>query len=360
MAELLKLVYNQVFIDKLAKSIHSEYANFDYKSFSDSIFDSKWDNLELKERMHHITTQINKHLPFTYQKQIEILNKVVPQFSGYPAMLFPNFIEKYGLDDYQISIKALEYFTQFSTSEFAVRPFIIKYPKQTMGQMLKWSKHTNFHVRRLASEGCRPLLPWATKLHVFVKNPEALISILENLKADKEDYVYRSVANNLNDISKNHPQLVIDLCTKWIKANHKNTNWLIKHALRTLLKKGNQDAMKLFGFGKIEGLKINTFNINDNQIKIGDSSFLNIEVENTSQKAKFRLEYAILYLKNNGKHNPKTFQIKEQELAKGEKISVSKKLNFHNLTTRKHYKGEHFIVLKINGIETKKIDFKLI
>lgn len=360
MAEQLKFWYNEIFVDQLAKALKKEHTDFNTNSFKISVFDTNWDNLELKERMHHITEQIHIHLPLNYRQQIELIDKIVPQFGGMTAMIFPNFVEKYGITDYKTSIRALELYTQFSTSEFAIRPFIIKYPKQSMQQVLEWSTHSNHHVRRLASEGCRPLLPWAMKLHAMVDNPSPIIPVLENLKNDNEDYVYRSVANNLNDISKNHPELVISLCKKWQIGASKNTQWLIKHALRTLLKKGNLEAMQIFGFGDIEGVKVNNLSIDNSKIKIGDSTYFGLQFINNSKTAKYRLEYTIMYLKKNGKHNPKVFQLKETKVEENESIDIKKKLTFTDFSTRKHYKGEHFLILKVNGIEIQKIGFELI
>lgn len=360
MAEQLKLWYNEIFIDQLAKAIKKEYSNFNINSFKTSVFDNHWDNLELKERMHHITYNMHLHLPFDYTKQINIINKIVSQFNGLTAMIFPNFVEKYGMTDYKTSIEALELYTQYSTSEFAIRPFIIKHPTKTINQMIVWSKHPNHHVRRLASEGCRPLLPWAMKLKDLVIDPTPIIPILENLKNDNEDYVYRSVANNLNDISKHHPELVIKLCKNWKKDASKNTEWLIKHALRTLLKQGNLEAMKLFGFGDTHGIKINELKLEKTNINIGDSTYFNLNLTNQSKTAKFRLEYIIMYLKKNGKHNPKVFQLKEITISNHETIDLRKKLTFTDFTTRKHYQGKHFLILKVNGVELKKIEFELI
>ena len=310
--------------------------------------------------MHHITQEINNHLPFEYKEQINIIDKIVIQFNGLTAIIFPNFIEKYGIDDYETSIKAIELYTQFSTSEFAIRPFIIKYPTKTMAKMLDWSIHKSHHTRRLASEGCRPLLPWAMKLQNMVEDPSLIIPILENLKDDQEDYVYRSVANNLNDISKNQPDLVISLCKKWNKEASVNTPWLIKHALRTLLKKGNLEAMKMFGFGDVTGIKINQLIIDKPLIKIGESTYFNLNITNHSKTAKYRLEYTIMYFKKNGKRNPKVFQLRETQIGVNESIDIKKKLTFTDFSTRKHYAGEHFLILKVNGIEMKTIGFDLI
>ena len=350
-------MFSEALVDKLSNDISIVDRGFDSKSFQKAIIDESWADRELKNRANHIAEKFDQFLPYSFEKQVEILSKVAQNFNGFVGTIFPTFIEKYGLDDPEISIPTLADFTTYSTSEFAIRPFLVKYP-ETLKTLYKWSTHENYHVRRLASEGCRPLLPWATKLHQFVVDPAPIIPILKNLRNDPEDYVYRSVANNLNDISKNQPELVLDLCKDWVNES-KTTHWVSKHALRTLLKKGNQEAMQLFGFGSINSIVITEFNLNHSSIAIGDETVFNITLQNTGRTAKFRLEYAISYLRQNGQHKEKVFQLRELEIKQNEVVRFSKKLSFKELSTRKHYAGEHYITLKINGKSTETIHFKL-
>ncbi len=357
MAEPLKNMYNPDFVQNLSTALQNVDEKFQQKAFTKSVLNSEWNDLELKSRTLHISTQMEAYLQYDYKEQIDVLRKVAPHFSGFTATIFPTFVEIFGLTYVETSLHALEEFTQYSTSEFAIRPFLANDPN-LIQVMYKWSKSPNFHVRRLASEGCRPLLPWAMKLHNYVADPTPLIPILETLKNDPEDYVYRSVANNLNDISKNHPDLVLNLCKKWIKES-KTTQWVAKHALRTLLKKGNQSAMALFDFGSIKAIKTNTFRVLDKQIKIGNASKLEIGIANKGALAKFRLEYAVRYLKNNGSHNEKVFQLRETKVATGETLEFTKKVDFKDLSTRKHYAGLHYFILKVNGIPVERIEFEL-
>jgi len=358
MAEPLKDQYTQDWITQLGLAIQTVDSGFNQKHFLKRVLDDQWELRELKDRMRHIAEVMNQNISGDYSDQIAVLSRVAPHFKGLTALVFPTFVELYGLDNFERSIEALEVFTCYSTAEFAIRPFIVKYP-DTMKKMLEWSEHDNFHVRRLASEGCRPLLPWAMKLKAFEKDPTPILPILENLRNDPEDYVYRSVANNLNDISKNHPDLVLDLCESWINES-KTTHWVCKHALRTLLKKGNQRAMQLFGFGSVDQLDLLKFELKNSPIKIGDGTTFELILKNTGAQQKFRLEYAIGYLKKAGHHNEKVFQIKETALKQKQETKIVKKLLFKNLTTRKHYKGQHYIYLIINGKKIVKREFELV
>jgi len=167
---------------------------------------------------------------------------------GYWLMPIAKFVEKYGLDDFNVSMKAIEEITKRNTGEYTIRPFIEKYPKRTMKKMLRWSKNKNKHVRRLASEGCRPKLPWASKLQLFVDDPNPILPILENLKDDNSKYVQKSVANNLNDILKDNYPIAINMIKKWANDNPTlERKWIIKHALRNQLKKKNTVAISIMG-----------------------------------------------------------------------------------------------------------------
>jgi len=356
MAEQLKYVYTEDYIKNLGNKIKENYKDFDEKAFLLSIFDTSWDDLELKQRMRHIAIKLNKALPFSYEKQLSILKPVSKSFSSFEAMFFQDFVEVYGLDDFENSMKALEVFTIDSSSEFAIRQFILKYEDNTIHQMKLWTKSKNEHLRRLASEGCRPRLPWAVALECFKKNPKKVLEILEILKNDESVYVQKSVANNLNDISKDNPHLVI----KFVKNNlgkTKQLDWICKHASRTLLKKGNKEILKLFNFDKSSHINIKNFSC-DSSVKINDNLDFSFILEANENIGNVRVEYIIDYLKSNQKHNKKIFMISQNEIKTTSK-SFLKKQSFKNMTTRKHYTGKHYISILINGEEKIKKEFYL-
>lgn len=358
MADQLKHMFSKSLVEELSDELKRHSKNFNSSQFEKNILNSVWENRELKDRMHHITFQMHTNLHLDYCDQLDILDKIVSKFTGFPGTIFPNFVEHFGKDSEKRSLEALKYYTQFSTSEFAIRPFLKQNPK-IIKELYSWSKDKNHHVRRLASEGCRPLLPWAMKLDQYVKDPQPIIPILERLNNDKEDYVYRSVANNLNDISKHHPALVLDLGKKW-KGKSKTTDWVLKHALRTLLKKGEPKAMNLFGFETKKTLSVSEFRMNKSSVKIGDHTQMTLKIKNNGVSSKFRLEYIVSYLKKNGSYNDKVFQISEKEFSKNQEEIFVKKIDFKNLSTRKHYPGKHFISLKINGVVREKTGVVLI
>ncbi len=356
MAELLKNIYTTTYISSLAEKIKEHYSSFESEKFITSVFDETWKSLELKNRMRHIALKLHAFLPLSYEHQLEILKPVSNDFVSYEAMFFQDFVEVFGLDNFVVSMQALGVFTIDSSSEFAIRKFILKYEEKTMQQMHIWAKSKNEHLRRLASEGCRPRLPWAIALPKYKKNPTEVLKILEVLKNDNSKYVQKSVANNLNDISKDNPNVVI----KFVKENLGKSislDWICKHASRTLLKQGNPTVLSLFGFCDVSHVNIINFKY-DKLVNIQGDFHFSFDLRSEKKLGNLRIEYAIYYKKANGHHAKKVFMISQSDIKQTLK-SIIKKQSFRNLTTRKHYSGEHFIVLILNGIEKEKRSFIL-
>ena len=363
--EPLKYIYEKPFAYNFGKALKKINTSVDITILENEIYSENWEKLELKERMKHLTSILHKYLNSNFEKAslqiIELISCLDSKDYKYSALAFlflPDYIETYGKQHFEISMKTIENITAFSTCEFAVRPFIKHNPERAFEILYSWSRHKNFHLRRLASEGCRPKLPWAMALKDLQKDPSPIIPILENLKNDSEDYVYRSVANNLNDISKNHPELVLNLCAKW-KDKSKNTDWLVKHALRTLLKAGNQKAMKIFGYGDDKNISIQNFKLKNVNVKIGTYLEFSFELQN-KKKALNRLEYAIYFRKQNGDLGKKVFKISEKEYQAASLNFINKKHSFKIISTRKYHKGEHQISIIINGIEKGLKKFNLV
>nr|WP_299073626.1 DNA alkylation repair protein [uncultured Allomuricauda sp.] len=367
MADLFKNIYNQAFFDKFASSVTEVVLNFDTQSFLKDIYNEEWKEKELKQRMKHITYVLKKYLSKDFKTNVETILKLIPTLkkNGFKPdnlefIFFPDFIETYGQDDYETSVNAFETITQFVSCEFAVRPFIINNQETMLNQMFLWSKHHHHMVRRLASEGCRPRLPWAMAIPSLKENPEPIISILENLKNDVSEYVRRSVANNLNDISKDNPKTVLKLVKSW-KGVTKETDSLTKHACRTLLKQGNLEIMGMFGFGSIDNIEITDFKTLTSKVIIGDTLEFSFNIANKSNsKSKIRLEYGLYYQKANGSLSKKVFKISEKDYPKNSITRINRKQSFKVITTRKFHIGKHQVSIIINGKELEKKDFELI
>lgn len=367
MAEPLKNIYNKIFFDKFTGALEEVLPSLDKIHFIENILDQTWHEKELKQRMRHITYVLERYLPGTFQHKAASILALIPVLKTHgfkqdnlEFIFLPDFIEVFGLPHYQRSMEVFETLTQFVTCEFAVRPFIIQYPSKMMKQMNIWSNHKHPMVRRLASEGSRPRLPWAMAIPFLKDNPDPILPILENLKNDVSESVRRSVANNLNDISKDHPETVVDISKKW-KGKSKEIDTLIKHACRTLLKQGGTEVMELFGFGSIDKTAIVNFSISQSKISIGAYLEFSFTLQNHSNlDVKIRLEYAIYYQKANGSLSKKVYKISERSYPMHSQTNVHRRQHFKVITTRKLHPGKHRISLIINGKELESHDFELL
>lgn len=357
MAEPLKNVYDRAYIERLAQSLEGAGLEVDQEKFCDAAMADPWDELELKQRTSRLREMLAQVLPAYFPEAVPFLLKAGKTFGGYEGMFFPEYVEVYGLDHWESSMAALEVLTTYSSAEFAIRPFLQKEPVKGMQQMQQWATHSNEHVRRLASEGCRPLLPWASQLKVFRENPGPLFEILALLKKDESLYVRKSVANNLNDISKDHPELALKWAKEAIANNHPHTQWIVKHGLRTLLKEGEGQAMSLFGYAKAHEYEALPFHLEQKEVSLGEKLFFSFDLE-VKKESNFRFEYALYFLKKNGTYTHKVFKICERELLPGE-YEVSKEHFFKIINTRVYYEGLHFIEPIINGVPLNKCAFSL-
>lgn len=364
MPELLKNRFTTESLHELAWRMKAVYPPFRADDFVSDILDETWDALGLKSRMRQITIHLGRHLPADYERALAIIDDVA---AGYPEgiddfalMCFPDFVEVFGQDEHylDLSIAALERYTPLSSSEFAVRPFIIHHEERMMRQMAAWTMSGNEHVRRLASEGCRPSLPWGQALDRFKQDPSPVLGILERLKADLSPYVRKSVANNLNDISKTHPEQVVKIAGEWY-GKQEYTDWIVKHGCRTLLKKGNRDVLELFGLADTGLVKVYRFALDKASVLMGDGLIFTFMIE-AKEAVRVRLEYGIDYVKANGRRNRKIFQISELSLKKDNKKTYRRIHPFADTSTRTHYPGIHSVILIVNGTERGTLDFEVL
>ncbi|MFK3937408.1 DNA alkylation repair protein [Alkalihalobacillus sp. NPDC078783] len=353
--ELRKAVYNEAFIQDLMNNLEKAEPRFKVNEYQSIILQSDWDQLELMQRKRRITEAIHATLPTPYLDSLEILKQVAPNYSGLAGLVFSDYVQLYGLEDWDASIKALEQFTQYSTAEFAVRPFFIKDPERMIQQSISWAQNENEHVRRLASEGSRPRLPWGILIPTIKENPSLILPILESLKQDQSLYVRRSVANSLNDVTKTHPSLFKDIASVWVDE-HPDTDWIIKHASRSLLKKGDPDILRLFGYGKSGKLHIQAFECRAESLRIGEAITFSFRLQ-ADTETKLRIDYAIDYVKARGNRTRKVFKLSETAIKKGETKNYLRTHSFQNLSTRTHYPGKHQLTIIVNGEEKLSIEF---
>jgi 3-methyladenine DNA glycosylase AlkC len=363
---LIKDIYSPAFYNKFADAVKFVIPAFDKEGFMTGIFCDSFVDKEWKDRMKHTTRVFHEFLAADFPQAVVLIQKIIGKLradrageGGLEYIFLPDYIETYGLDDFDDAVKAFEFITQFISCEFAVRPFILKYGEQMIAEMLNWSLHEKHTVRRLASEGSRPRLPWAMAIPFLKQNPEPILPILENLKTDPSESVRRSVANSINDIAKDHPDVVTALAKRW-QGISKETDAIIKHGCRTLLKQGHSEILKQYGL-ESENIAMQDFRILTPLVKIGDSVEFAFSITNQNPSSHtVRLEYGIYYQKSKGHLARKVFKISEKVYEPNVTVNISRKQSFRLITTRVFHKGEHQVSIIVNGEEKGLLGFSLV
>lgn len=371
--EPFKNIYNKKSMSIFAHNIKAAYPAFNKNQFLKLLFPSLL-KLEMKDRVRSIAKAINDSIELSYRETIDILllslsplndhthekweQKSPTGINSFMVWPLTQYVETYGIEDLKYSMYALREMTKRFTSEFSIRAFLIKYDQKVFPYLIKWKKDKNQHVRRLVSEGTRPNLPWGLKVENINANLERNITLISSLRDDDSEYVRRSVANHLNDISRLDEKLYFK-AIKIFKPKTPEVEKIIRHSARSLLKAAHPKILKYYGYNTPD--KVELKSSLDKKIVIeGDHLELKIHIKNTgARKLKVLIDYELFYLKNNGSHAPKVFRYRDTQIAANESLSFKKKIDFKKVTTRKHYTGVHFIAIKINGKLFKKIKFKV-
>lgn len=349
-----KHFFDEKLLQQLAELICLEYPQFNTKSLYNLLHE--FPQLEMKARVRAIRDVLIKELPSDYPTVLKMIVSLLKKdkLQGFAVWPFAEFIQTQGLAHCEISLNALKLLTTYFTSEWAIRPFIKLYPDETMKFLAICASDDNPHVRRWASEGTRPRLPWGEQLQAFIQDPIATRPILNKLKFDDELYVRKSVANHLNDISKDHPDYVTQLLKEWTQqantpAEQRYVTWIIKQALRTLIKQGNPNALALIGVEHGAQVTIDGFNVTPT-ITLGEYLTFKFTVCSLSNKPQnLVIDYIIGFMKANGKTSPKVFKLRAMTLGPNETLTIEKKHAVKLITTRQYYAGEQQIQLQING-----------
>jgi len=333
------------------------------------------EKLELKERSTQITAAMVTFLPRDFKESAAIIlaslgpvagvnignTEVNPDgLDGWAVMPMSDFVGIYGLSHFDLAMGLQKEMTKRSSSEFGIRYLILENPKRALAAMAKWTGDSDHHVRRLVSEGSRPRLPWGMRLPVFVTDPSPLLPLLEALKDDESEYVRRSVANNLNDIAKDHPDVVAGVARKWLRKADKNRQKLVKHACRTLIKQGHKNTLSALGFDPPE-IEIEQFEIKTPTVKFGEPLLFELSLASTSKRAQpLIIDYAIHHRKANGGTTPKVFKWKTITLDNQASHAAIRKHPLRKITTRVYYPGTHRVEILINGVSFGGGEFELI
>lgn len=373
--EPFKELMNAEVVETLGDIVARVWPEFDQKKYF-RIATSSIVDLELKERVFQVRDAFDQTLPADFTVASEILIA-----SLHPSEDTDRDDISFGLDGAcgfavwpltefialraqahphpAAALAALKEMTKRFSAEFAVRPFLTLHQAEALSIFKNWTEDENRHVRRLASEGSRPRLPWGMRLQNFVEDPRPLLPILDALKDDPEEYVRRSVANNLNDIAKDHPDLVVATARDWMKGASGNRKRLVKHACRTLIKQGNADALEVFGYMPVSAAKASIV-IREPRVVFGNELVFDFDLEGVPEGSNLMLDYAIHFVKSNGSRAPKVFKWKEMRNLQNGALSATRRHGIRQITTRKYYPGRHMIEVIVNGAPVAEAEFDLL
>ncbi|WP_299476024.1 DNA alkylation repair protein [uncultured Roseibium sp.] len=357
----------------LGLHIERHLQGFDRASYEAAIL-AELDKLELKQRARLIADETGKILPDTLDAKFHVLRSILHPLEnegvdrasncegirGWGMMPLGMVVTDHGLDDFEKSFALLKDMTKRATAEFEVRPFLDKDQERALTIMTPWVKDDSVHVRRLVSEGTRPRLPWGMRLNKLVEDPSPTLPLLEALKDDPEEYVRRSVANHLNDIAKDHPDLVADIATRWLQGADRNRQKLVRHACRSLIKQGHAATLTAFGLKPPE-ITVSGPNIKTPRVTYGGAVSFGIELRSSGRTAQdLVIDYLVHFMKANGTLAPKVFKWTKVKLEPGETVSLSRDHAIRPITTRVYYGGTQAIGLRINGKDFGFSQFELV
>lgn len=371
-------LFNAEKVDYLASLVESAASDtFPTPDFRKSVL-SAFPVLELKQRIDHIATCLRAVLPDDYPSALETILRALPpeldatrsddDFGDFIIAPLSRFVSLYGCERRYLpqSLPALREITKRFSAEDAIRYFINEFPDESMEFLLACADDKNYHVRRLASEGTRPRLPWSPKVSIDYRTP---LPILEKLYRDPTRYVTRSVANHLNDISKLDAPLVLEMLRRWKELDRAGTGdrpyvagpeleFIAKHALRTRIKDGDQEALAFLGFRGVADVTVHAFATSTPVVTIGEALVFGVDLQSNARQS-LLLDYIINFARDGKPGGRKVFKMKQFELAADERREILKKHPLRPMTTRRLYPGQHTVTLQINGKAAGNFSFEL-
>lgn len=357
---LLKNLLGPQAIGTIADAGAAATLRFDRPMFVQTASDGL-DALSIMERVRHIADALHGALPDDYGATLDTLRAMAPRLThGFQAIAITEVVARQGLDDFDRSMAALADLTRFGSAEFAIRPFLAADTARALETMEGWTASEDEHVRRLASEGARPRLPWAARVPALKADPTRAAPILEALKADPAIYVRKSVANHLNDIAKDRPDWLLDRLASWPQDDER-TVWIIRHALRTLIKKGDPAALALIGVGHGAAVAVRRFAVEPVTVGLGQRVVITADlVSESPDDQPLVVDYRIHYARPGGKSAPKVFKLKSFTLDAHDTAALSIAQTIRDFTTRRHHPGSHRVELIVNGHSMAETAFDIL
>jgi 3-methyladenine DNA glycosylase AlkC len=359
MAEPLKNQFGPDVPARIADMLVAVDPTFQRDAFIERCLDG-FDDLELTPRARHISDALAEFLPDDRALALRVIIDSLPEhgdaaeltgMEGFRYLPYVFFVADHGLDHFETAMTAQYELTKRFTAEFSIRAYLEHAPEATLDRLHVWARDPDVHVRRLVSEGTRPRLPWAPRLPAFQADPSPVIELLELLKDDPEEYVRRSVANNLNDISKDHPERATEVARRWWTEGDDVRRKLVRHGLRTLVKQGDPAALEILGYVADSPIQVDAVVIDPDRVAIGDKVRIEVSLTNPSDTpAGGLVDLRVHFVKANGATSPKVFKGAEVTIPPGQTTAVRKTVSIAQHSTRTHYRGFHSVDIMLNGV----------
>lgn len=361
MAEALKTFFSPALVRRLAADLARAHPSFRSRAFIKRA-SAGLEDLELLDRGRHIAGALAEHLPSDYAEAIEVLLRslgpkhATDELIGVgmaPFFYLPHtlFVAEHGLEHFDLSMRAQYELTKRFTCELSIRPYIAQDPERTFAVLRTWAHDPDPHVRRLVSEGTRMRLPWAMRVAWLDQNPERVIELLELLVDDPTTVVRRSVANNLNDLGKVHPELLIRTCEAWLEDASEQRHALVEHALRSAVKRGNAGALALLGYGERPSVAVENVQFEPRRVAIGGRVSMTVVLRSKAKAAQHLLvDVAVHFVKAKGNASAKVFKLDRVVLPARGKVEMQTRFSLAVHTTRKPHPGTHVVDVIVNGV----------
>ncbi len=325
---------------------------------------ARLDGLTFSQRVTAVKEAVLADLPDDYPNFATVVRAArrQPGLTGWMTFPLNEAVAERALAHrvFEPALALLADLTPLLTAETAVRPFVRHDLHRALRTIRSWTAHSDPHVRRLASEGTRPRLPWASRLPELITDPTPALPVLDALYRDTSEYVRRSVANHLNDISRDHPQMAVTTAARWLTAPAPTTPAVVRHGLRTLVKAGHPEALSLLGHDPDAAVDVTGPDVHTQEVRIGDHLVFHYAVTNTgSRTVRLAIDYVIHHQKANGTLTPKVFKLTTRSLAPQERWSGLRRHSFRPLSTRRYHPGLHRVQLQVNGRPYGPADFTL-
>jgi 3-methyladenine DNA glycosylase AlkC len=338
------------------------------------------DGLEFKARAMQLADALQATLPARFADAAEVLEAslappVPLDAAGEPAGLsdaqaeqglagwvvwsMGEFVARQGMADVPRALACLHALTQRFSAEFAIRPFLRDHPALVWDTLMRWTQDPSAHVRRLVSEGSRPRLPWGLRLQALVTDPAPTLPLLRALQDDPSAYVRRSVANHLNDIAKDHPDVVAGWVLEHRRGASAQRTALLRHASRSLIKQGHTPTLAAWGLQP--GLQGSAgLVLSAPHAAVGDGITLAVTLTSTARAPQdLVVDYVVHHVRANGGTSPKVFKGWKLALAPGETRALAKRHSLRPVTTRTLYPGTHRVEVLVNGCAVAAATFEL-